>query len=180
MCDNVPQLLSSILLGSLSLIPNDTLRLAALGLTGGLGLFYVIHVNGPSTQLSQLEDMAKKVDELIRYAKDRCPRDELGLTQEGVRLLEIKRSASTIRCNILESNALTWKKYRLVSRDIANCIKGVRKIRTAVQLIVEAERQRKFTEDIDAKETLLSGVRLPGPDRGARGVSNDYHGPYRV
>ncbi|KAJ6585470.1 hypothetical protein B0H19DRAFT_1227885 [Mycena capillaripes] len=125
MSDTVPQLPSSILLGSLSLIPNDRLRYTALGLVVGVGLIYVIQLKRLSVQLSQLEDMIKQTEETIRDAK----------------------------------------KYRLLSRDIADCAKGVKKIRTAVQLIVEAERQRQLTEDINAKETILAGFRCPSTFR---------------
>lgn len=82
------QLRSSILLGSLSLIPNDTLRYTALGLTTGLCLIYAINLKRPSVQLSQLEDAAKNTEEIIRDAKVVCSRDLLSLTEEGVRLLK--------------------------------------------------------------------------------------------
>ncbi|KAJ7490528.1 hypothetical protein FB451DRAFT_1389309 [Mycena latifolia] len=51
---------------------------------------------------------------------------------------------------------LTWTEYRLLSGDISDCAKSVREIRTAVQLIVEAERQRKYTEDINETEAILA------------------------
>ncbi|KAJ7835492.1 hypothetical protein B0H13DRAFT_1913529 [Mycena leptocephala] len=53
------------------------------------------------------------------------------------------------------------RKYRALSRDIDDCAKVVRKIKTAVQLIVEAERQHKFAEDINATKLILDGVRTP-------------------
>ncbi|KAJ7921294.1 hypothetical protein B0H13DRAFT_1866896 [Mycena leptocephala] len=158
MRDNVSQLLSPLFFGSLSLIPNDTLRYSALGIAAGLALIYVLHLKRPSVQLNQLDDTINKTEKIIQNAKALCSRDLLSLTTEGVRLLEIKRSASMIQCRILETNTFTWKKYRLLSRDIADCAKGVKKIRITVQLIVEAERQRKFTDDINATETFLRSV----------------------
>ncbi|KAJ7835626.1 hypothetical protein B0H13DRAFT_1913495 [Mycena leptocephala] len=158
MCDNVSQLLSLLFLGSLSLIPNDTLRYSALGIAAGLALIYVLHLKRPSVQLNQLDDTINKTEEIIQNAKAFCSRDLLRLTAEGVRLLEIQRSASMIQCHILEAKTFTWKKYRLISRDIADCARGIKKIRTTVQLMVEAERQRKFTDDINATETLLTSV----------------------
>ncbi|KAJ7859905.1 hypothetical protein B0H13DRAFT_1901262 [Mycena leptocephala] len=62
------------------------------------------------------------------------------------------------KINKTEETTFTWKKYRLISRDIADCAKGVKKIRTTVQLIAEAERQRKFTDDINVTETFLISV----------------------
>ncbi|KAJ7845405.1 hypothetical protein B0H14DRAFT_3455043 [Mycena olivaceomarginata] len=156
------QLQSSLLLGSLSLIPNNTLRYTVLALAAGLGVIYAVHLKRPTVQLSKLEETIKETEELIREAKILCPRDLLSLTEAGVRLLEIKRSASMIRCRILETNTFTWKKYCILGRDIADCGMAVRKIRTTVQLIVEAERQRKFTDDINATQTIHAGVGFAG------------------
>ncbi|KAJ7133587.1 hypothetical protein C8R44DRAFT_870960 [Mycena epipterygia] len=162
MRDNlVSQLQSSILLGSLSLISNDALRYTLLLIAASLALFYGIYLKRPSTQLGRLQDVVKKAENIIRDAKSYCPRDILSLAEEGMRLLQIKRSASMIQCRILDADTLTWKKYRGLTRDIAECVKTVKKIRTRVQLIVEAERQRKFTEDINETETILTGVRSP-------------------
>ncbi|KAJ7133572.1 hypothetical protein C8R44DRAFT_730703 [Mycena epipterygia] len=160
MCDSfVSQLQSSILLGSLSLIPNHALRYTLLLIATCLALLYVIHLKRPSTQLSELEDVLDKTEKIIRGAKSCCPRDILRLAGEGVRLLEVKRSASMMQCCILEADTLTWNKYRVFSRDIAECAKTLKNIRTTVQLIVEAERQRKFTEDINQTESILTSVR---------------------
>ncbi|KAJ7133586.1 hypothetical protein C8R44DRAFT_900223 [Mycena epipterygia] len=157
MRDNlVSKLQSSILLGSLSLIPNHTLRYKLLAIVACLALLYVIHLKRPSTQLSQLEDMVNKTEEIIRDAKSYCPRDLLRLAEEGV-----KRSASMIHCRMLEVDTLTWKKYCVLSRDIAECAKTVKNVGTAVQLIVEAERQHKYMDDINQTETILTYVHSP-------------------
>ncbi|KAJ7490465.1 hypothetical protein FB451DRAFT_1165826 [Mycena latifolia] len=46
------------------------------------------------------------------------------------------------------------------SRDISICAMNVKKIQTAIQLIVEAEHQRKYTDDINETEIILTSVRL--------------------
>ncbi|KAJ7490516.1 hypothetical protein FB451DRAFT_621300 [Mycena latifolia] len=153
------QLMVSILLGLLALIPDNTLRYVALGITVCLAVIYVISLKRPSTLLRQLKETIEATDEIIRWAKLKCPRDHLSLAQEGVRLLEVKRSASMITCRILETERLTWAKYRLFSRDIAQCIRSVKAIRTSVQLTVEAEYQRKFSEDINETEGMLAAIR---------------------
>ncbi|KAJ7133567.1 hypothetical protein C8R44DRAFT_900200 [Mycena epipterygia] len=160
----VSQLQSSILLGALSLIPNHALRYTLLLITACLALLYVIHLKRPSTPLSQLEDMVKKVEEIIRDAKLYCPRDILSLANEGIRLLQyfistIRFILIAYRCDRVDT--LTWKKYCVFSRDIAECAKSVKKIRIAVQLVVEAEYRRKFTEDINQTEAILTSVRPP-------------------
>ncbi|KAF7364801.1 hypothetical protein MVEN_00350100 [Mycena venus] len=157
---NLFQLKSSLLLGSLSLIPNDTLRYTALGLAASVGVIYTVHLQRPSFQLSQLERTVQEAEEIIREAKAYCPRKVFNLTEEELRLLEIKRSASMIQCCILEAKTITWKKYRVFCCDIAYCAMRVGRIRTAVQLLVEAERQRKLTEDINAIETILTSVQF--------------------
>ncbi|KAJ6629859.1 hypothetical protein B0H10DRAFT_1985618, partial [Mycena sp. CBHHK59/15] len=121
MCDNISQLQSSILLGLLSLIPSNAARYTGLGLTAVLAVIYFIHLKRPSTQLRRLEDAIQKTENAILSAKSQCARDHLSLTEDGLRLLEIKREASKIQCRTLETSSLTWKKYRLLSGGIAQC-----------------------------------------------------------
>ncbi|KAJ7490458.1 hypothetical protein FB451DRAFT_1220127 [Mycena latifolia] len=167
MCDPIiSQLQSAILLGALSLIPNDALRYTLLTISACLALLYVIHFKRPSTQLSQLEDLVQQMEEIIRDAKLHCSRDLLSLSEKWMRLLEVKRSMSMIHCRVLETSTLTWKKYRPISRDISVLTKKVKEIRTAVQLVVEAERQRKYTDDINETESILQASVRAGPGSG--------------
>ncbi|KAJ7490504.1 hypothetical protein FB451DRAFT_621190 [Mycena latifolia] len=163
MCDNlVSQLQSSILLGALSLIPNDTLRYTFLVIIICIALLYIVHLKRPSTQLSQLDNIVQTTEAIICEAKLHCARDLVNLLVAGVWLLKVKRSASNIRSRMLETNTLTWKTYRLLSRDISDCVKKAKKIQNTVQLIVEAERQRKYTDDINETEIILASARSPG------------------
>ncbi|KAJ6583871.1 hypothetical protein DFH09DRAFT_1433782 [Mycena vulgaris] len=155
MQDSTSQLTASILLGSLSLIPNTALRYTALGLATCLGILYAVYLKHPSTQLCQLEKMLATTEELIRGAKTQCPRDQLSLAEEWVRFLEVKQSTSVIKYNILATPRFTWTQYRLLSRDMAEHIAHVKSIHTAVQLTIEAERQRKLTAEIDDAEFVL-------------------------
>ncbi|KAJ7441438.1 hypothetical protein FB451DRAFT_1569265 [Mycena latifolia] len=158
----ISQLQSSVLLGALSLIPNNMLRYASLGIAFSLALLYAIHLKRPLTQLSQLEDVVQTTETIICDAKLHCPRDLVSLLEARVRLLKVKRSASMIQCQVLKTNTLTWKKYRLLSRDISDCVKKVEKIQNDIQLIVEAEHQRKYTDDINETEIILTSLRSPG------------------
>ncbi|KAK7048731.1 hypothetical protein R3P38DRAFT_2871180 [Favolaschia claudopus] len=155
------QLQSSLLLGALSLIPNDTLRYTAIGLAAGAGIGYAVHLKRPSIQLNRLEIFIKGTEEIILAAKGSCLRDVLSLAEESIKLLEVKRSASVIQCRILDVNRLTWKQYRILCRDIIQAVERVKRVRTTVQLIVEAERQRKFTEDIATTQTVLARTTSP-------------------
>ncbi|KAJ6583864.1 hypothetical protein DFH09DRAFT_1075490 [Mycena vulgaris] len=177
MQDSTSQLTASILLGSLSLIPNTALRYTALGLATCLGVLYAVYLKHPSTQLRQLEKNLATTEEVIRGAKAQCPRDQLRLAEEWIRFLEVKHSASVIKYNILEAPRLTWTQYRLLSRDMTEHIVHVKSIHTAVQLTIEAERQRKLAAEIDdAKFALCSS--------GHRGLPNStdpspYNSAYR-
>ncbi|KAJ7740255.1 hypothetical protein DFH07DRAFT_839372 [Mycena maculata] len=162
MRDNqLSQLQSSLLFGSLSLIPNGTLRCTLLAIVFCIIVFSRIHLEHPSIQLAHVEDKINKAEEDLRNAKLYCAKDALILAAQGVRLLEVKRTMSMIKCHSLESGTLSWKKYRLLSRDIAACAKEVKKIRTVVQLIVESEHQRKYTQVINETETMLTGFKSP-------------------
>jgi hypothetical protein len=84
----ISQLLSSILLGGLSLISNDTLRYTLLAIAICIALLSIIHLKRPSTQLRKLKANVNKTEDLIQDAKLTCAGDLLSLTQQGVWLLE--------------------------------------------------------------------------------------------
>ena len=84
----ISQLHSSILFGSLSLIPNDALRYTLLAIAVCIALLSIIHLKRPSTQLSQLEASVKKTEVLIQDAMCLCTRDLISLVHQKVRLLE--------------------------------------------------------------------------------------------
>ncbi|KAJ7690339.1 hypothetical protein B0H17DRAFT_1134369 [Mycena rosella] len=153
------QLMTSIFLGFLTLIPDNTLRYTALGIAVCLAVTHSMYLKRPSTQLRRLNEDMEKTGQIIRSAKLQCPRDHITLAEEGVRLLEVKRSASMITCRMLETGRFTWTKYRLFSRDVAECARSVKSIRTAVELTVEVERQRKLAEDISETEGMLASIR---------------------
>ncbi|KAJ7643705.1 hypothetical protein FB45DRAFT_895846 [Roridomyces roridus] len=159
---DLTSLQSSLLFGSLSLIPNNTLRYILLALFALLILGHAIHLQRPSVRLNCVERHVDKAEATICHAKSYCSsKDFLCLCKQGLRLLEVKRTLSRVKCCILGSTAvLTWKKYRILSKDIETCAKDIEKIRAVVELILEVERQRRFTEDISDTEAMLSGFRV--------------------
>ncbi|KAJ7490634.1 hypothetical protein FB451DRAFT_1389402 [Mycena latifolia] len=152
MQDSRYQLTATIILGSLSLTPNNTLRYAALGI--GLGAIYAIYLKRSSTLPHQLEETLNATDALIRRAKSLCPRDQISLAEESLRLLQVTHCTSLINSRILETQRFTWKTYRQLSKEMAR----VKCIRTAVELIVEAERQRRLAEKIGEAQFILCTV----------------------
>ncbi|KAJ7904955.1 hypothetical protein B0H13DRAFT_2663306 [Mycena leptocephala] len=155
-------ILPSLLLALVAAIPNHTLRYTALGLLLVFAILCTIHLRSPSMQFRRLAHAIDRTDDLIQRMMAQCPREHFSLTQEMGRLLETNTSASLIKCRILssEEGQFNWRKFRMVSNDIAGCTKRVRSIRTAVLLIVEAEHQRKLAADIKETQFMLSAIPL--------------------
>ncbi|KAJ7859892.1 hypothetical protein B0H13DRAFT_2672196, partial [Mycena leptocephala] len=114
-------ILPSLLLALVAAIPNHTLRYTALGLFFGLFVLSSIHPRPPSTQLRHLALLIDQTEDLIQRAMAQCPRDYFSLTEEMGRLLEVNKSASLIKCRILDSDEeqFNWNKFRMLSKDIA-------------------------------------------------------------
>ncbi|KAJ7490530.1 hypothetical protein FB451DRAFT_1165885 [Mycena latifolia] len=76
----------------------------------------------------------------------------------------VRRSASMITCRMLETERLTWAKYRLFSRGMYqhrekhSYFSSVYDGNLLQQLIVEAECQRKFAEHIHETEGILATI----------------------
>ncbi|KAJ7643731.1 hypothetical protein FB45DRAFT_1052627, partial [Roridomyces roridus] len=152
---------TSLLLGAVSLIPNNTLRYILLAFFVCSAMIHIFHLKRPSVQLACVERRIKDVEEIIRQARSFCTvKDCLSLGEYAMWLLEVKRGVSMVKCRMLESTSMwTWNKYRLISKDIAIYAKDAKRIKAAVELIVELECQRRLTEDINKTETILSGFR---------------------
>ncbi|KAJ7160154.1 hypothetical protein C8R46DRAFT_1223650 [Mycena filopes] len=120
-------------------------------------MIYVVYLKRPSRQLHLLEDAIRAAEDTLTTVKVRCPRDVNGIEQ-GVRLVEIKRSASVIRCRMLQMAA--WKTYWHLSREIYRCTTDITNLRIGVEacLSVEAELQRAYNEEIEEREALLAVV----------------------
>ncbi|KAJ6583948.1 hypothetical protein DFH09DRAFT_264093 [Mycena vulgaris] len=153
------QLNLSLLLGFLSLIPNNSIRYTVLGLTAAITILCALHLKRPSTQLSQLEAAIQRTEDLLTEAKAQCMRHHLRFTEEWIRL--IKRFASALHCRILETRGLTWSAYRQLTRDIAGCADDLERLRITVKLTMQFERQRNYTQDINETRSLLTAVRWP-------------------
>ncbi|KAJ7328278.1 hypothetical protein DFH08DRAFT_967420 [Mycena albidolilacea] len=103
-----------------------------------------------------------------------APRSYPKLTEQMRRLVEVAKTASRIKCRILrsETNALSWKGlqsllkdiaermtgFRSLSTEIGGCIRCAKDIRTAVELILEAECQRKLANDLMEPQSALAVI----------------------
>ncbi|KAJ7617453.1 hypothetical protein DFH06DRAFT_1237715 [Mycena polygramma] len=152
--------LSSILLGSLSLIPNDGLRYAALASAVAFLLLFHLRLK-PAGLLHQLAERIKHSEDLFEQAKLNCApsRDpfRVSLAAEWIRLLEVKRTASDIQCRLWAEERPTWKQYWHINRRIAKHITTVDNISTTIQLVLAAELQRKIAQEIDENRSILQG-----------------------
>ncbi|KAJ6585517.1 hypothetical protein B0H19DRAFT_1321195 [Mycena capillaripes] len=160
------QLIASLLFACVAIIPNNALRYTTLALAAALAIFCNIYLRSPSTQLRRLSHAIDHTDKLIGHAMLQCPRNHLGLVNQTEQLLQASRSTSLIKCRILGSKAerFSWNKYRLLCKDIAVCVNCVRDIRTTVQLIIEAEHQRRLADDIRETQLILANISTPsGP-----------------
>ncbi|KAJ7213985.1 hypothetical protein GGX14DRAFT_392759 [Mycena pura] len=148
------QLLSSLLLASISLIPNQTIRLAALAVSLVMAFIHAIYLRYPSTQLAQLEAIIDKAEQVIQDAEAHCLTSPFILVEANLRLLG---------CHILESRTFMWNNYYQLSRDISACAQVISEALITVQvtpfLIVEADQQHKYAVDIRATQTALNHYR---------------------
>ncbi|KAJ7441634.1 hypothetical protein B0H11DRAFT_2251966 [Mycena galericulata] len=166
----ISQLQSSILMASLSLIPNNVLRYTLLAIIICTAVPCAIHLQRPSTRLHHLGAKIQHAEEIVQQARSYCPWDvQARLAQQLVRLLAVKHTASVLHCRLLETTKFTVKKYRLFTGDIATCKMKVKSICAAVEFMMEEENLRKYTEDITETESMLASFQTPGVVHGPSG-----------
>ncbi|KAJ7842328.1 hypothetical protein B0H14DRAFT_3692102 [Mycena olivaceomarginata] len=144
------KLLSPLLLGFVALIPNHTFRYTALALSLALAIVCSIYLKSPRAHLAHFTVFIDQLEEDIRRAMVHVPRSYSSLVEQMRHLHEVAKKASSIKCRILnsESESFSWNRLRVLSSDIGECTKDAKNISTAVELILEAERQRKLAYDI--------------------------------
>ncbi|KAJ7113973.1 hypothetical protein C8R44DRAFT_984546 [Mycena epipterygia] len=144
----------------LSLIPSNNVRYMVLGLGIGVAVFYAGHLKRPSMRIHRLAETITDTENNIKKAKSICPRDHISLTEESVCLLKVRRSMCNIRCALLQMPRLGWtlniEHYWQLARDIYQYEKEMKRIQATVQLTVEAERKRKYTNYIDETQAIVT------------------------
>ncbi|KAJ6497271.1 hypothetical protein C8R45DRAFT_1128823 [Mycena sanguinolenta] len=155
-----PDLLPSLLLALVAAIPNHALRYTALGSLLAVTILCTVHFSSFSTQMHQLAASIDETEEYIRREMVRYPRCHGSLTLQMRHLLEVAKTASSIKCRILnsETERFNWKRYLLRSKEIQECAKDVKNIDTVVQLVLEAEYQRRLADDIMETQFLLTAA----------------------
>ncbi|KAJ7160200.1 hypothetical protein C8R46DRAFT_1285694 [Mycena filopes] len=153
-------LVLSAALTCVAAIPNHAIRYAALGLTAACALihYYNVHLHSPLMKLHHLIQLIERTAVRIRHATVHCQRHHFFLVEQMLRLLQADHTASRIHCRIVYASAerFSWTKYRLLLKDIAACTERVDAIGIAIEDIIEAERQRQLTDEMNEIRTVLS------------------------
>ncbi|KAF8171354.1 hypothetical protein K438DRAFT_2058297 [Mycena galopus ATCC 62051] len=161
MCDTAP---TSILLGALSLLPDNCYFSVALGLAGLI--LHIINGHRPSNKLGRVEGAIESVAGTLKHAKEDYPWIHAELMGVTSRLLEATLLASKIQTRMLEPrNVITWKEFVEylqnsweIMQDISQCAKSVKEIQVAASRIIEGERQRQFSAGIQESREILEKV----------------------
>ncbi|KAF8170045.1 hypothetical protein K438DRAFT_1773967 [Mycena galopus ATCC 62051] len=141
---------TSMLLGALSLLPDNHYILLILSLIG-----WGMHIaNGqrPTNKLDRVEDRIKSVNETLKHAKENCTRNYPQLILITARLLDV-RSITTY-----EEFVQYRQDFPKIMWDIMQTAKKVEEIRKAILRIIEAERQREFTAGIEESHEIFDRV----------------------
>ncbi|KAJ7608249.1 hypothetical protein FB45DRAFT_947068 [Roridomyces roridus] len=157
------QLASSLWFSAISLIPHHASRYILLGFSAVFVVASATYYQHPSAQLQNLEELIQQTEDTLREAHSEFPLNfRVSLAGQGIRLLKEKRTASTIRCRLLETHLsmFTLTRYFIISGDIRRCAREVKHIRTVVEFLFETERQRYYTADINETETMLADFQV--------------------
>ncbi|KAJ7145598.1 hypothetical protein C8R44DRAFT_723526 [Mycena epipterygia] len=155
--------LAQTLLELVSLIPNNNIRYAMLGLGASITIVCGLRLC-PSVHRAHLEESVGRTEEIIREAKSLFPWDRRWRKKSSPRIHVHLAFYPTADTNY--GMTAGFKNYRRFRRDIYQCEKEVKRIHITVQvnwstpidtvvimlrfrqLTVEAELQCKFTEAI--------------------------------
>ncbi|KAJ7016873.1 hypothetical protein C8F04DRAFT_1159003, partial [Mycena alexandri] len=151
-------LILTAVLSCVAAIPNHAVRYTALGLTVACTVFYNIRIRSPRKNLCRLGQSINRTDIRIRYATAHCPRYHFALAEQTLRLLKAHHSVSAIYCRILafKSQRFSWTQYLMILSDIEASFKRVESIGDVVEHIIEAERQRQLSDDMNEVQTVLA------------------------
>ncbi|KAF8171404.1 hypothetical protein K438DRAFT_1982115 [Mycena galopus ATCC 62051] len=162
---------TSIVLGALSLLPDNRWILLALSLAG-LGI-HIANGQRPTNKFDQVEELIKSVDETLKHAKENCMRDYTELVLITSRLYEAKCSVSKIKARMLEPPSIrgitTYEEFvqylqyfPKIMWDIMQCGKKVEGIRTAIlvsRMMSHLNTSFSASSKPNANVNLLQGMR---------------------
>ncbi|KAJ7788513.1 hypothetical protein B0H13DRAFT_1936590 [Mycena leptocephala] len=110
MCENIS---TSIILGTLALVPGTTSRYVCLAFATASFIFLAARHQGPAQKFTKLEDAIEDLEDILERTKaaSSYARNHMDLIDAGCRLLQVKLSASKIQSHLLDMRSATWKNY---------------------------------------------------------------------
>ncbi|KAJ6618718.1 hypothetical protein B0H10DRAFT_1947347 [Mycena sp. CBHHK59/15] len=159
MPDLLAQLLPLAPTPLVAFIPSNTVRYIALG-------FAVVYFGGcvvrpglPSVKMKQLEEYIEETSKIYAKAIRELERNPLFAAQAGLQLAQVKFSESVLRSKTLGAKDVAWRDYfehlRCLSFYIDECQRQAR------ELALEADRQKRYMEDIAQRRTTLDTTAFP-------------------
>ncbi|KAF7356350.1 hypothetical protein MVEN_00967300 [Mycena venus] len=151
---------------ALSLIPTNVFRYGSIVVVlASFGIHAARHIR-PSVRLEELNDKVKAATDLLSHARSQCPRNIFEFDEIHCDLLQATLSTSIIRSDLLEACDVSWKIYfqkmKAVWRELNQCERQVRKIRTLTLLTIESEIQRRLAQDIQESRDISAVLSLTG------------------
>ncbi|KAJ7257139.1 hypothetical protein C8J57DRAFT_1517180 [Mycena rebaudengoi] len=183
-----------------ALIPNSIFHYLGLGAAAASPVIYAAHHKRPSVRLSRLNATITAVTEILMRAKSRYARAHFDLVAAEGRLLQAELGASKVQTRLLQAEACgnldsdsdetwAWITYIQSMHEIWQSLdefeREVRATKKAIlvggylyvvpiintlQLIIEAERQRKLRENINEQREIVCTAML------AQGRTSSYAG----
>ncbi|KAK7042276.1 hypothetical protein R3P38DRAFT_2889490 [Favolaschia claudopus] len=164
MPDLVVQLLPLALTPLAGLVPNNIQRSFILTLAVLYFTIFVVLPNRPSIRLQKLE---KEIDDTLKIhamAVQELEGDPCFVAEASLRVAQIKLRESVLRAKVLGGGDVAWRRYpqylRGLSINIGGCQRDAQKVGALMMTVVEFGRQRKYTEDIAQRQTILETVFL--------------------
>ncbi|KAJ7328372.1 hypothetical protein DFH08DRAFT_815873 [Mycena albidolilacea] len=138
--------LTSILLATIALIPDHGVRYTVLGLLLAAVILCTIHLQSPPMQLCQLTVSLNQTEEYLYSRGDGRGPPKLFRTQ-GPKALPLRAFSWKGFRSLSKDIGERITRFRSLSNEIGECIHCVKDIRTDIELILEAERQRNLAGD---------------------------------
>ncbi|KAF7335199.1 hypothetical protein MSAN_02353200 [Mycena sanguinolenta] len=112
--------------------------------------------------------MTDSLGKTIQFAKGTCARNSFELVDIMREFLELKLWVSNIKSGLFETHSIsTWKelvnyvRHSMESwQSIHKCGKKAKEIQTSILRLIEAEHQRKLSEDIQTFREIISSLTL--------------------
>ncbi|KAJ7238106.1 hypothetical protein B0H12DRAFT_1222149 [Mycena haematopus] len=171
---------TSIVVGAISLIPYN--RYILWTLASASLVLYSADRQFPWNKHGRLEASIDSVGKTLELATATCGRKYVELMELTSQFPEAKLLTSNIKSRLLETHRMsTWKEFveyvwnsKEMWKSISRCSNKVEEIRASIERIIEAERQRELSKDIQESRDILSALRRRIPVANAPSAAGSY------